>query len=46
MSIEAPQASFTHPGHINAQDAILVIGAAIFTSLVTEGMNSNNKRCV
>ena len=31
------EATFTHGSSIDAHDAILVVGAAIFTSLLTEG---------
>jgi hypothetical protein len=30
--------AFTHPAPINPTDAMFVLGAAIFTSLLTEGM--------
>jgi hypothetical protein len=33
----AGEATFTHGSSIDAHDAILVVGAAIFTSLLTEG---------
>ena len=39
MSIETPEVTFTHPASIDPHDAILVIGAAIFTTLLTEGLS-------
>jgi len=37
-STAAGEATFTHGGSsIDAHDAMLVVGAAIFTSLLTEG---------
>jgi hypothetical protein len=33
----AGEITFTHASSIDAHDAILVVGAAIFTSLLTEG---------
>ena len=37
--------SFQHASVIDAQDTIFVIGAAIFTSLLTEGTNTIPYNC-
>ncbi len=36
--VDTPTTTFTHVAKLEPQDAILTVGAAILTSLLTEGM--------
>lgn len=35
--VDTPQVTFTHPAKLDGKDALLTVGAAILTSLLTEG---------